>query len=203
MKRFVVAASVLALAGCQSAGGRTELHRAADPNPPVNPASSESAVDPDQIAQTIPYYNGDGAVIPQVTDGSEQVVLEPGSELAFSSGASAAAASGEDTEPAPKPVAYAAILAGSWRVNLSSEGRVCQLDLGSKPKRAGFMAKASDCMDRDLFFVSNWGVRDDELLLFDDLSRIKSSMRMTGQDRWEGQLASHSKPITITRRAAE
>ncbi|GHB32764.1 hypothetical protein GCM10007094_22120 [Pseudovibrio japonicus] len=202
MKRFVVAASMLALAGCQSAGGRAELNRAADLDTSAKATDSESAA-PDQITQGIPYYNGDGAVVPQATDGSEQVVLEPGSELAFSSGSTAAAAFGKDAEPEPKPVAYAANLAGSWHVDLSSEGRVCQLELGSKPKRAGFNAKASECMDRDLFFVSNWGVRDEELLLFDDLSRIKSSMRMTGQDRWEGQLASHSKPITITRRAAE
>ncbi len=199
MKRFVVAASALVLVGCQSAGGRTGLEGAAVSDPSLNPSSSESAAAHDQTTQTIPYYNRDGAVVPQVADGSEQVVFEPGSELAFSSGSTATTAFGEDEEPVPKPVAYAANLAGSWRIYLSSEGRVCQLELGSKPKRAGFKAKTRDCMDGDLFFVSNWGVRDEKLLLFDDLSRIKSSMQMTGQNRWEGQLASHSRSITITR----
>ncbi|KZL05659.1 AprI/Inh family metalloprotease inhibitor [Pseudovibrio sp. Ad26] len=201
MKRFVVIASLLALAGCQSAGGGAEPYSASVPaaQPPATASSNQSVVAQDQASQSNTYSKADGTVVTKTTSSSAQATVDPGTATAFLAGVAAAAALGKQEERSSKPVVQVKDMVGGWTVYLNSEERVCELTLSTEPKDDGYSASFNHCMDGDLFFVSNWRMKGQELVLFDNFSRAKGSMRMTEWNRWEGQLASNSKPITIAR----
>ncbi|AEV38520.1 hypothetical protein PSE_4016 [Pseudovibrio sp. FO-BEG1] len=201
MRKFAVAASLLALAGCQSAGGGGETYSAPAPaaQPPASAADAQAVVAQDQTAQSKTYRKADGTVVTETTTSSAQASVDPGAATAFLAGVVAAAALGKKEERRSQPIVKADDMVGKWTVYLNSGDRVCQLNLSTEPKDEGFAASFNHCMDGDLFFVSNWRMKGQELVLFDNFSRAKGSMRMTEWNRWEGQLASNSKPITIAR----
>ncbi|KZK93456.1 Protease inhibitor Inh [Pseudovibrio sp. Ad5] len=201
MKRFIVVGSLLALAGCQSAGGGAGPYAAPTPaaQPPANAASNQSVVAQEQTTQSNMETKADGTVVTKTTSSSAQATVDPGTATAFLAGVVAAAALGKKEERSSQPIVQVKDMVGGWTVYLTSDERVCELTLGTEPKDDGYSASFNHCMDGDLFFVSNWRMKGQELVLFDNFSRAKGSMRMTEWNRWEGQLASNSKPITIAR----
>lgn len=187
-----MAVSLLGVAGCQSAGGFM-----APPSlspPPVNAAQTLSA----SVSQVLPVNAEGTALANERARTSAKASVDAGEATVSLAGVVAAAALGGD-EKVTQPVVKSSDMVGDWTVYLESDDRVCKLALGTNPKRNGYMAKANNCMDGDLFFVSNWGMKGQELVLFDDFSRIKGSMRKSESNRWEGKLASSEKPITIAR----
>lgn len=196
MRTFVVAVSLLGLAGCASLSSPTGPYgTVASERSQVETADADqTALKSDQAvdAQEVGAVDANGAAA-----SATEATNDKGGFTAFFADV-ANSVFGED-EVKPEPLAHSEDMVGAWAVHLASDERVCQLDLGTEPKSTGFQAKATNCMDGDLFFVSNWGMRDQELLLLDDLSQVKGTMRLTEQNRWEGELASDGKVISIAR----
>ncbi|SDR37690.1 AprI/Inh family metalloprotease inhibitor [Pseudovibrio sp. Tun.PSC04-5.I4] len=204
MKKFIIAVSLLGMAGCQGAGGSLAPPASSLSTPqataaqtlPVNANGTPLAND--ETVTTKTYRRADGTLVSETTRTSAKASVDAGEATAFVAGVVAAAALGSE-EKTTQPVVQSSDMVGDWTVYLKSDDRVCKLALGTTPKSNGSMAKAKNCMDGDLFFVSNWGMKGQELVLFDDFSRIKASLRMSEWNRWEGKLASNDKPITIAR----
>lgn len=186
MRMLGLSLVVIGLAGCQSAGVV----------PPV--ASLEPAVAP--VAQdTAETTLADASGVTQPGVQAPLAIAEPPREKRVSSvfgpqftGTGHGLKAGQIGAGAEEK------LLGTWKVYLKEDQRQCELMLSPRETKAGYGAKASNCMNGDLFFVSTWGINGEELVLLDDFSRVKGSMRKTAEGNWEGQLSSET-PIVLVR----
>ncbi|KZL21283.1 Protease inhibitor Inh [Pseudovibrio axinellae] len=198
MNRLIFAASLLGLVGCESGGSGTQEVAGAVQQPIVRAGVDQSESGQEQSIQSVAYNGEEDTGLGEIQKVSVNAVGERETTTAFVPEGVALDVFGKD-EAKPVRLAHSKNMVGSWTVYLNSDDRVCQLDLGEAPKSNGYQARANNCMDGDLFFVSNWGLKGQELVLFDDLSRLKGRMRRTEKNRWEGLLASNGKPILIAR----
>ncbi len=197
MKRFVVAAGLLGLAACQGAGGEAGSYTAAQSaQQPLSEQSADDAQEHDM--QSKASRRADGTIVQRSESNSAEVSTDHEAATPFPDGVVAATAPDEQNSTNAQPLVKLDDLTGKWTVYLQDDDRVCDLTLDTEKKDDGYAATFNNCMNGDLFFVSSWRMKGQELVLFDNFSRAKASMRMSERNRWEGQIAS-AQPITIAR----
>lgn len=186
-------AMVLALAGCQSAGGispnaGTATALPTDFNPVVtDPLAAEGEIDP----------NAD----PNGPPASPLMVIDPLAEPD---------AIGQPDQPAMLAANTDITIAvddlrGSWTIIIN--GAACQLSLTSTPWENGFRGSTRDCPSDALSSVSSWNVVDQQVVLYAagaEVSRLYAVSLVRNGDvvenaRFEGQMIAGGTMIAFFR----
>ncbi|MGJ3264399.1 MAG: AprI/Inh family metalloprotease inhibitor [Salinarimonas sp.] len=187
LRTTVIAASVLALAACQSArfGGGPRPAVAASPGivttTPLEPglAAPTGVVESQPLA---PPIVGDGVVA------TDQIVSDVPSSPRV-------AAIPAPTQSAPR--ASRTTFVGTWRASEPGGGS-CRVTLSSTPSLDLYRASSSGCQNEDLSRVSAWDLQGDQVYLYRQGGAVAARLGAT-PGAMSGALSRSGAPVALSR----
>jgi Protease inhibitor Inh len=103
------------------------------------------------------------------------------------------AASGSSTEAARAP------FLGRWTITDGSNNRTCSIFLTSSKSFGYYRAYTQNCFTKDLTDISTWELVGYQVVLRDSFRNTLASLRVSGPNRLDGQIASSGQSIGIWR----
>lgn len=169
----LAAFAVMLLAGCDMENAPTSTAAPAPQTPIMPVAQTQQALMSDSSSRTRTTINGNTTRTETTTT---SVSVDGAGLLAAMLGGVAAPASAGNT-----PADYA----GVWRVT-SPDNRECRLNLQTPSSSASPAFVQNQGCFGDLFNVSRWSLRGNDLVLSDAFGNVQASLRATARNRLDG-----------------
>lgn len=88
------------------------------------------------------------------------------------------------------------IMAGSWR--LSDGARLCLINLSQERAGRGYTAQGQQGCSEDFFGLRSWEMRDNELVLRNDMGEVSARLYPVAANRFDGK-TSRGIPVLLAR----